>query len=80
MTRRRGMALAWAAAMVLVLKALGLQIAYAEGTRRCLEEDLLALCQGPLEAWVTPITLLAGGFLVIVGLWLILSTRVHRPT
>jgi hypothetical protein len=64
--------------MALVLTALGLQVVYADSARRCLGDDALALCQGPLYAWVTPVTLLAGGILVIVGLWLILAN--HRAS
>lgn len=81
MTRRRGLASAWAVATGLVLAALGLQVGYADGARRCTQEDLLALCQGPLDPWVTPVTLLAGGVLLIVGLWLIFAARAgeNRP-
>lgn len=75
MTRGRGLPFAWAVAMALVLAALGLQVAYADEARRCLQDDVLALCQGPLAAWVTPVTLLAGGFLVAIGLWLIGPTH-----
>jgi hypothetical protein len=65
----------WAVALGVVLAALGLQVQYADSTRRCIQDsqDLLALCQGPLDAWVTPATLLAGCVLVAIGLWLILA-------
>jgi hypothetical protein len=72
--------MAWAVALGLVLAALGLQVAYAEGIRRCVDdnEGNLVLCQGPLDAWVGPLTLLAVGVLLAIGLWLILARALGR--
>jgi hypothetical protein len=67
----RLMPLRWAAGVVLAGVALGWQALYELGVRGCRRDfaDLLALCDGPLDAWVLPLTMTAALILVAVGIW-----------
>jgi hypothetical protein len=51
---------------VLVLVALAWQVQYATDTAAC-GRDGQFLCQGPLDGWVLPVTLVFGLALVAVG-------------
>jgi hypothetical protein len=67
----RLMSLRWAAGAVLAGVALGWQALYELGVRACRRDsaDLLALCSGPLDTWVLPLTLAVALMLVAIGVW-----------
>jgi uncharacterized membrane protein len=61
----------WVVAVLLTLLALGWQLSYELGIRKCVRDsaDLLMSCAGPLDAWVLPVTLVAASVLVAMGIW-----------
>ncbi len=61
--------LLWAVGAALVVIALGWQVLYEIGVQDCLNNPLLLLCSGPLDAWVLPVTLVAATLLLVAGVW-----------
>lgn len=67
----------WSAGAALAGAALGWQALYELGIRQCVRDstDLLALCSGPLDGWVLPVSLIGLLMLVDVGIWRLVPTR-----
>jgi len=67
----RLLSVSWMVGAVLAGMALGWQLSYELATRQCIKdsEGLLALCQGSLDDWVLPVTLVAALVLVAMGVW-----------
>lgn len=63
--------LGWRAAAVMVGAALTWQVLYELERRDCRSDsaDLQALCSGPLDAWVVPLTVVSAVLLVGIGVW-----------
>ena len=72
-TISRGGGLLWPGSVVLAVIALGWQVLYELERRACMKDlsqpQLLASqCNGPLDGWVLPVTLVAAALLLVVRL------------